>query len=162
MGSPNFNTSSDILLNLATKESDRDDQDYCDDIAEIRTEIESELQKLQRLDFYKVQIESGYHQGFQVMLLTDMSDTYIQDCINDLEKYKECYRPDGYVFEMQDLQFSTANAVNVTRYNLERTIIREYKYIHNELLRIAKEYGLGEVHGQTWTSSVGDITTKRI
>lgn len=160
MGSPNFNTSDDILLNLATFETASQDEDYTYELNDTRKEIETALNQLRDLDFYKVQIESGYHEGFQIMLVSDMPSEYVAECVLDFEKYKEAYKPNGYAFVMEDLQFSKPYMVNVTKQNLQRTIDAEYKYIHNELLRIAEEHGLGEVHGKTWTSHVGEILSK--
>lgn len=160
MGSPNFNTSSNILLNLATF-SDNDDEpsyDHADTVAELKADID----KLQDMNFHEIVIEYGYHEGFQVMLMALMPDDYIGECMADMHKYNECYLPDGNKMEMQDLNFSPSNAVNCTKHNISRTINKEFKYAFNELLKLGHAYGLGEVHGKTWTSHVGEITSTEL
>lgn len=160
MGSPNFRTAN-IILNMGLEFDESDDNDYDQDYRdEMYNEIKAKIEDLPRMHFHQVVLEYGYHSGFQLILEELIPESYVDDCMGDLYKYNECSLPSGYTFEIQDLDHAPRRAVNITRRNLKIAINGEMKEAFNAVLAIAEEFGLGQVHGLNYTSSVGEVTAK--
>ena len=171
MGSPNFYTNTD-MLNLGIELSYYDEDDEFDieiDQMELHDSFEMIKEKVDNLDtlfFHRVYVENGYHSGFQVFIESAGSDEYLfkSEIVSDWNKYKSFLDVNGNEYtELTDCPYFRNNLKNITPFELARAIKREYRYLHNELLKIGEEFGLGEVVGQTWTSSLHyPILSKKI
>lgn len=169
MGSPNFRTSN-IALNLASPEfsaydddeeiQEQNAEDHAFYVGELRDQMQHVIDGIDTPEFWTVSIESGYHEGFQVVIESNCGDDYQEQVFADLARYGEAYLPSGYQMFMQDLKYARAGAVNITPFNLKWAIENEYRALHNEILAAALDIGIGEVHGSSWCSSVGKITSK--
>lgn len=161
MGSPSFYTNTDHL-NLAIEvckyDFDDEQSDYGDEIAFERESMQLFLENdLPTLFFHTLEMNSSYNtNGFQVYIedcWTNYND-YIATVVSDWNKYKEFSDLKGYYTELQDCPYFNRNAKNITAFSLKAAIQREYKTLHNLLLKKGLELGMGEVVGRAWSSNV--------
>lgn len=168
MGSPNFYTFTD-LLNVGFDidntcdemlegdcESAAEDADFI--ITEIKTAFESWLKEQGDLFFHNVVLDSGYYSGIQIYLEPVYKDrnAFIDETVAVWDKYKEFSGVDGYDVAIEDCPHFRKNLKNITPFELLQAIKREHRDLHNALLDFAKEQGMGEVVGHTWTSSLSN------
>ncbi|HFG7030778.1 TPA: hypothetical protein ACGIK9_003277 [Acinetobacter baumannii] len=172
MGSPNFYTNTQ-LLNVAAclDNSDySDEDDSCLDsdlelIQDKRTEMEAFISNLPTLYWHNIELNNGYHDGFQVYIEENWKnfDAYVDQILSDWDKWNYFTDSQGYEVELQNCAYFRKNIKNLTRNELKRAINREAKELHNLLLEKAQELYLGEVLGKTWTSYVHyPIQSKKI
>lgn len=167
MGSPNFYTGTENL-NLAVQVDYEDEfeSDLASDDALLQKKnMEDFVNQLDTLFFHKVVINTGYHSGFQIYIENEWEnfEKYVEGVVDDWNNYKSVTDVLGYEHSLDDCPYFRKNLKNVTPFELKRAINREYRYLHNALLQAGMDEGLGEVVGQTWTSSVHyPILSKKI
>ena len=175
MGSPNFYTATN-LLNVGFDFEEQDDEDledaYCSTaadanfcITEIKSAFDTWLNEQGNLYFHNIVLDSGYYSGIQIYLEPIFKDRnrFIEETVVDWNKYKEFSGVDGYQVELEDCAYFRSDLKNITAFELDRAIKREHRALHNALLDFAKEQGMGEVVGSSWTSSLSDaIVSKRM
>lgn len=158
MGSPNFFTGCDCILNFGIEFDDSIDQeDFCmnsrDDIGEKIDAVNDSL------TFFRVLERPGYHSGLQIYL----------EQLHSVEWFWEYYArfwsseseigyhgDDGEWNEIiLDSCYQTAIEQGLFSIDNLRTMINEEQDIaENKIKAIAKEFYLGEVVGRGFTSSV--------
>lgn len=150
MGSPNFDTNSDILVNVAIDYENQEDYTY--DIVSDYHKAELFVKSIETW-FYHLELNAGYHSGFQIAVRSTYDD-YIESVLKDWAEYKQFYDCEGRMYDLVYCEYFKRSDVNVTRHNLESAMKRELKYLTNLVETFAKNNGMGRVVGKTWTSSV--------
>lgn len=152
MGSPNFDTNSDILVNVAIDYNDFYDEDedtyYCD--IDLIDDTELFVDSL-RTWFHSVKIQDGYHSGFQIKVAECVDSDGI---VTDWQDYRQFSDKDGYLCDIRDCPYFASNAVNITYFTVKRAMKKELAYLTEQVETFAKDNGMGRVVGKTWTSSV--------
>lgn len=157
MGSPNFYTGNELLLNFALDgDCDESCDGYCDcgmqnDLSNTYKLAEDFISSLPTLYFHKIELNSGYHQGFQVYLSQERT---VAGVVYDWDKYKEFSDIDGYNVDIYDCGYFRANVKNATEFNVQYAVKCELAALSELLTDFARSNSLGEVVGYTWTSSV--------
>lgn len=175
MGSPNFYTGTK-LLNVGFDLEVPDDQEledvygsaaadaqFC--ITEIKTAFDTWLSEQGNLYFHNIVLDSGYYSGIQIYIdpIFEDRNSFIDVTVADWKKYQEFSGVDGYQVALEDCAYFRSDLKNITAFELDRAIKREHRALHNALLDFAKEHGMGEVVGSSWTSSLSDaIVSKRM
>ncbi len=157
MGSPNFCTNDDIIFNVAIdgfsyQDNETGEWQY-DDFSrdEAKESLEEFINQLPTLWFHSVKYDTGYHEGFQLMLKEEIN---INEVVRIWEQYREFSDIEGYDAQISDCPYFQKNAVNITKYTLEQAIKRECKLLIEIMTDFAKDNGFGKVVGKSWTSSV--------
>lgn len=160
MGSPNFRTDNELLVNFAV-EAEHDDEcledsRYCscgigEYIAEQKEAIESFINSFGVTFFHNFVVSDGYHSGFQVYIIEARKP---EDLALEWTNYKEFSSTDGYNYEVADCVYFKKGVVNATLYNCQYASKSELKTMLKALTKLAREQRLGELVGKTWTSSV--------
>lgn len=156
MGSPNFRTDNDFVLNVGIESDCTDVDDYLmDDLSYQIAESEKWYNNLNQIWFHTIETEPGYHSGYQIMIkpLCENSDDMF-GFVKAWQDYKEFYTKEGYQAELSDCPYFRKGIKNLTMHNLKQAIAREENYLYNSLLKHASENGLGIVVGLSWTSHV--------
>lgn len=173
MGSPNFYTGCEGL-NVAFDtnfiegydyEDPDDNDDYDFFLNRCYDAMKEFVDGLSTQFFHTVEIDYGYHNGFQVYISEEWKDldAYMKGIVDDWEKYKCFTDAKGYEYKLEECPYFKSNAKNITYFSLQRAIEKEYKTLHNLLLEKAKELDMGQVVGSSWTSSVKyPINAKKI
>lgn len=172
MGSPNFYTGTNLLnVGFVYEVAEEEQEDECscaeDDatflVNEIKTAFDSWLNDQGNLFFHTVEIEHGYHEGIQVYIQEafEKRENFIKSTVDDWNKYKEFSGIDGYDVDLEDCPHFRSNIKNITAFELDLAIKREHKELHNALLEFAKEHGMGQVIGSSWTSSLSDTLVSK-
>lgn len=164
MGSPNFYTGVSGLNvaidydKFAAQGLDpvADDVEISDEISTAYAELECFINNLPRLYWHSVTLKPGYHEGFQLYIegIWCNKDEFTTQIVKDWQGYKYFTDASQNLREVGDCPYFNSNAVNITYFSLDRAIDKEYKTLHNLILEKAKECGLGEVIGSSWSSSV--------
>lgn len=181
MGSPNFYTNTNNLnlgidLGHVAKRLGLDEYELSDfEVLEATQELKSTneaiqdfIDSLDTLYFHKVVLDHGYHNGFQVYIDEQWHnyENYVNEILKDWERYQMVMDVHGYENDIDQLGLNPifrSNMKNLTRFNLESAIKKEYKTIHNGLLKLAKEIGLTEIVGSGYTQSLSEkIFTRKI
>lgn len=175
MGSPNFYTATNLLnvgfdIEVPDDEELEDvygsaaaDANFC--ITEIKAAFDTWLNEQGNLYFHNVVLDSGYYSGIQIYLEPVYKDrnAFIAETVADWNKYQEFSGVDGYTVALEDCPYFRSNLKNITAFELLQAIKREHRELHNALLDFAKEHGMGEVVGRSWTSSLSNaIVSKRM
>lgn len=172
MGSVNFFTGTnnlnlavdiDFIANMYGYDAEEDYEDIDSDISMLYAQLKAFVEEdLPHTFFHKVELNLGEHSGFQVYIDEGWTsrDAFEQCYVDDWNKWKCFTDLNGYEYELEECPYFRKNIKNVTYHNISQAIDREYKALHNLILSKAKELGLGEVFGRTWTSSVGVIESK--
>lgn len=166
MGSPNFYTRTDGLNLGMEYDYDEEDTDaYQDDITETFKAVEQRVSVFGTRYWHQFQLSYGYHNGFQVYIepVFVNQEACINGVLSDWTNYKEFADIDGYDVDLADVEYFRKGIKNITATEMGHAIRREYKAMHNFLLEIGEELGLGEVVGVTWTSHLAHpIQSKRL
>lgn len=154
MGSPNFRTDNNFVLNVGV-EFDYEDDCLFDDLNYQYEQSKNFIDSLE-LWFFDVSIEQGCHSGFQIYIepMYSNSDEYWQGIVKVWQDYKEFYTKDGYRADLSDCPYFRKGIKNATLHNVKQAIAKEEKYLYKALLTHAQNNGLGVIVGQTWTSHV--------
>lgn len=188
MGSPNFMTGLDnpsFAFNSRFFDDCRDNSGDCERTDLVHDEAHEAARCFvddlnDQLAFASARIESGYHDGFQIILEKDGSyEGMINDCLSDLKEsllnngYFEIYNGEGYTIDlMQDpkgvMQSYFAKKLEslwcsqrkiftnetLAKHCIESIIDADELKGNRLLKKFAKEHGFGKIVGYGYTSSV--------
>lgn len=152
MGSPNFATNSDILVNVAIDYNDfyDEDEDTFNYDTGLIDDAELFVNSL-RTWFYEVNLIDGYHSGFHITVMECVTSDGV---VLDWNNYKYFQDKDGYSCTLDCCPYFASNAVNITYFTIKRAMKKELAYLTEQVETFAKDNGMGRVMGKTWTSSV--------
>ncbi|UNW11157.1 hypothetical protein MOW14_14735 (plasmid) [Acinetobacter indicus] len=152
MGSPNFYTGNDVIANFAI---DYECFDY-----ELNLISEAVEAINANLKLHKIIEKAGYHAGVQWYLVSthdaDALWTEARDWTADSEK--GVYSDEGYYRELDEL-FTAKHVKHLENgtfsfEHLKEVFRAEETAAVEALEQLAESYGLGQVVGKSWTSSV--------
>ncbi|HCW5913672.1 hypothetical protein [Acinetobacter baumannii] len=158
MGSPNFYTGNEILLNFGIDFDSNQDEElfWLDD----RDNVGESLDKANdQLTFHKIIESFGYHSGMQIYLVKPNSASYYWENYAQYwneEKETGFYDDHGYWVEVS-LTSEYQNHVDnktFTFHHLVEIINSEYQVAEKLIKEIAQTHSFGEVVGKGFTSSV--------
>ncbi|CAM0790773.1 hypothetical protein [Acinetobacter beijerinckii] len=158
MGSPNFYTSNEALLNFGIDfDSNQDEELFWSD---VRDKIGESLDKANdQLTFHKIIESFGYHSGMQIYLVKPNSASYYWE--NYAQYWNEendagFYNEQGYwVGVSLNAEYqSHVDKKTFSFHHLVEIINSEYQFAEKLIKQIAQTYSFGEVVGKGFTSSV--------
>lgn len=168
MGTPNFYSYTDGLnvgLDLGffatmgfDTTHDSDDSERINSLMYNKAKkVEQFIAELPTLFFHDISLNYGEDSGFQIYMEANYEkdrEKYIERSLHEWTEKESFTDTQGWEVELRECPYFRKNIKNLTAFSLSRAMDKEHKVLHNMIVNIAKELGMGEVVGKGFCSSV--------